>query len=177
MSDLDDVFEDVLDQDDWDELEAAEEETDAYIAAMVHFFAQTDRDTADVEGCWNWTAAITSTTGYGRAWFRTGFEDSHRIAWTLTNGPIPHDREVCHHCDNRRCINPKHLFLGTHSENMRDARNKGRIAGQKLQRGDIPVIRAAVAGGESRVAVAARYGVSRKTVDSLIRGDSWADVP
>lgn len=51
---------------------------------------------------------------------------AHRVAWTSANGPIPEGMNVCHHCDNRKCCEPGHLFVGTQSDNIRDAVAKGR---------------------------------------------------
>lgn len=73
------------------------------------------------EGCWLWTAGRIGN-GYGI--FRRKLV--HRVSWTLTNGPIPEGMFVCHHCDTPLCVNPAHLFLGTHQDNMRDMRQKGR---------------------------------------------------
>jgi hypothetical protein len=80
--------------------------------------------------CWLWTASLT-TVGYGK--FAIGkdgrraiLQDAHRVAWTLTNGEIPDGQWVLHRCDNRRCVRPDHLFLGTATDNNVDMASKGR---------------------------------------------------
>ena len=89
-----------------------------------------------MSGCHLWTAALDQR-GYGRFGFRPHGEANYRavvssrVAWELYVGPVPKGLEVCHHCDIPACVNPEHLFLGTHKENMEDRDRKGRaIAGQ-----------------------------------------------
>lgn len=75
--------------------------------------------------CWEYTGAITST-GYGQSWMNGKVMTAHRAMWTLTFGPIPEKMFVCHKCDNRKCCNPEHLFLGTQKDNIQDMFKKGR---------------------------------------------------
>jgi HNH endonuclease/Ribbon-helix-helix protein, copG family len=79
-------------------------------------------------GCHVWSGAQNGW-GYGR--LRRGarsarHSSAHRVAWELKNGPVPDGLFVLHRCDNRACVNPDHLWLGTHSDNMRDMIAKGR---------------------------------------------------
>lgn len=76
-------------------------------------------------GCWRWLAK-TDRDGYGRFWVLPKTVRSHRFAWELENGPIPHGLAICHRCDNPTCVRPDHLFLGTNLDNVRDCVRKGR---------------------------------------------------
>lgn len=78
-----------------------------------------------LNACWEWQGGKTSD-GYGASAIRNKSALAHRVAWELANGPIPAGMEVCHRCDNPPCVNPAHLFLGSHADNIRDMFAKGR---------------------------------------------------
>lgn len=134
--------------------------------------------------CWEWRGHIEAN-GYGKFyWSRArGVLWAHRASWELLFGPIPNGMDVCHTCDNRRCIRPGHLFIGTRADNMADAAAKGRTTigernpSAKLTSADVLAIRAEYEAGDVFMReIAARYGVSSSAVRGIIHRRRWAHV-
>lgn len=124
-------------------------------------FIQANCDIDPVTGCWNWKRAIDSG-GYGVVRIRNGSSAAivHRIVWELWNSKIIGRLCVCHTCDNRRCCNPDHLFLGTQKENVVDSVRKGRKP-HKLTREQAASIK--INNGTLQD-IADQYGVGQTTV-------------
>lgn len=96
------------------------------------FWAKVDKS-GGPEACWLWTGCL-SGFGYGSFAMDHVKYNAHRLAWILVNGPIPkgdgfHGTCVCHRCDNPKCCNPRHLFLGSQNDNLKDMTRKGRHRG------------------------------------------------
>ena len=127
-------------------------------------------------GCWEWTMKLNKA-GYGAM---AGFARqrlTHRIAWELTYGPIPAGLNVLHRCDNRACVRPDHLFLGTHGDNVADMTSKGRQNGgdKKLTPEAVRVIRRRLE-NETQAAIAHDYGVHPTSIGDIARGATWKRV-
>lgn len=132
-------------------------------------------------GCLNWTG-FRNPDGYGEMNISRKTSRAHRVAYECHVGPIPDGLQVCHSCDNRACINPKHLFLGTNADNMADKMVKGRHGYSggargvshphaKLTNADVAAIRAA--SGISQRELAARFGVSQVNICFIRQGRMW----
>ena len=132
-------------------------------------------------GCWEWQACRDSG-GYGRVNVGSRSMKAHRVSFALTFGLFDNDLLVCHDCDNRSCVNPDHLFLGTPAENSADMTSKGRQAkgeangSSKLTEADIPAIMAQRATGATMRAIARDFGVSHAAINLITRGKSWTHV-
>jgi len=89
------------------------------------FWSKVDPLYAD-KSCWNWIG-VTDKNGYGQIRLNGRLTQAHRFSWELWRWIIPHGICVLHKCDNPSCVRPGHLFLGTKSDNTRDAISKGRF--------------------------------------------------
>ena len=143
--------------------------------------------------CWEWTGAAKGRNGYGSFGWNDKIVMPHRLSYVLHH-PITIDlldghREiyVCHKCDNRLCVNPSHLFLGTHTDNMKDMIAKGRgwqpkLTGEKhgmvkLTEDDVREIRTRFAnGGLSHQVLGDEYGVSRGQILRIVRRLNWKHI-
>lgn len=128
-------------------------------------------------GCWLWSGARFKA-GYGSFGIAgRGTQYAHRVAWELARGPIPPGVEVCHRCDVRACVNVEHLFLGTHRDNVRDAKAKGRHA-HGGRHGNAKLtdeqVREALNSTETQAELAARFGVTRQAISDIRRGSRWS---
>lgn len=152
-------------------------------ATIERFWSKVDKS-GGPDACWPWTAG-RYPKGYGSFYMRGRDHQSSRVAWVLLNGD-PGDLFVCHECDNPPCCNPAHLFLGSNSDNIVDAVQKGRhyswfaenrgaVRGEKhpaakLTAADAEAIRADVRPTRE---LAAEYGVNGSTIRRIRAGTAW----
>lgn len=147
-----------------------------------------------MSGCWLWTGDVCRGTGYGRiSSINSGRREiirAHRLSYELHVGPIPAGMMVCHRCDNRACVNPQHLFVGSALDNVRDMDAKHRrrtvvpvrahpkgsqVATAKLSESDVLDIRRRLPCPYP--VLAAEYGVDRSVISKIATGRAWRHCP
>jgi hypothetical protein len=133
-----------------------------------------------LSGCWLWHAHVDAQ-GYGSFLLRPGVHavGAHRVALSTAVGPIPAGMFVCHRCDNRACVNPDHLFLGTVSDNHADMVAKQRHAhGERQNKAKLTarLVREIRTSSEPLQSLADRLGVSISAVSLVRRGRTWRHV-
>jgi hypothetical protein len=147
------------------------------------FWRKVDR--TRVDGCWPWNGAVFRLRGAPRGQARingTLFYAS-RVAYFVATGVDPGERLVCHTCDNPLCVNPNHLFLGSHNDNIADMVRKGRGSGP-FGRGEASnshkltdeMVRAIRRACGTRREIAERFGVSQPTVSGVVNRVRWSHV-
>lgn len=139
-----------------------------------------------ITGCWEWVGA-RNLNGYGQVMLRGKRYGAHRAMWISLNGPIPEKLVIRHKCDNRCCINPHHLDIGTYQDNTNDAIERGRLNSKfpphacklvrkvKFTPEQIREIRLTV--GQPLKEVAARYDTSMSYISEIRRGKKKTLVP
>jgi hypothetical protein len=137
------------------------------------------------DGCWNWTASVHHS-GYGQFNVDGRPELAHRVSYGIYCGAIPGGQQVLHRCDNRRCVRPDHLFLGTHTDNMRDMAAKDRGDPRPGEESNFAKLtEAAVADIRARYKrenhsksnareLAHEYGVTKRCIVQVVAGETWA---
>ena len=124
------------------------------------------------DSCWNWTAN-KSKGGYGKFKLKNGKQElAHRMSYKLYVGDIPkgeniHDTCILHKCDNRSCVNPDHLFLGTQKDNQMDMAYKGRQRIQKIEGNDVSLILQAIRDGFKTRIIAFYFDVHVNAINQI----------
>ena len=136
------------------------------------------------EECWEWSGA--KSQGYGQIWYKGKQVGAHRLSWILHHGEPKSNRAyVLHACDTPSCVNPKHLYLGTHLDNMRDMRDRGRSGkcqgddhgSAKVTRQQVHVIRQMwkPRAPENRI-MAKTLGITSTQLANIANRRSWAHI-
>lgn len=141
----------------------------------------------DSDACWEWQGSRTAK-GYGCTSYHNKSLRAHRVSYEINIGHIPDGFDVCHHCDNPPCVRPLHLFVGTRSDNMLDARDKGRLrpfnprfygtanGRAKLTLAFVQIIRQRFASGTtSMAALAKEFDVHWCTIRDVVRYKTWVN--
>lgn len=150
---------------------------------MDKFWSNVDKRSSDE--CWEW-ASGTLQNGYGKLSHEGQSKLAHRFSWEMVNGPIPARLCVLHRCDNRICVNPRHLFLGTHADNTADMMAKGREnfshrgesnGRAKLSEDEVLSIRRQHREGRKLREIAEDFHTPLVTIQHITNRYSWKHLP
>lgn len=138
----------------------------------------------DLFECWTWNGSTTGKSGYGQMKWDGRLQVASRVAWRIAHGVIPKDLFVLHKCDNRLCVNPNHLFLGTTQDNADDMKAKGRSPvnlgeinpSAKLKESQVIEIRNRYKRGERQFALGKEYGVTRQAIWRVVHNVNWRNI-
>ena len=144
------------------------------------FWSKVDKSSGP-DGCWVWNGK-PNADGYGIFYLNNSSCMAHRFSWELLHGKVPRGFEVCHSCDNPPCVNPQHLWLGTHLENVHDRDIKGRQASHKgnkngravLNEDGVRKIKKLRADGIQYKEIAKMMSVSEGCVNHILNGRHWS---
>lgn len=158
-------------------------ETASYEEQIQRMKDALEKDIIKTDGCWKWIGN-KYPNGYGKVRCQPfGMRPSaHRASWIVYKGPIPDNMLVCHHCDNRLCVAPHHLFLGTTSDNLRDMHEKNRgmkgdnHCNAKLSVNKVKEIKKLLKEKVSHNNIAQIYKVSSSLITSINTGKVWKHV-
>lgn len=152
-----------------------------YKRILKPFKLRFEKKIGNKDNCWEWIGNI-SLLGYGHFFMNGKLEQAHRAAWKIYKGKIPKGICVCHTCDNPSCVNPKHLWLGTQTENIRDMMKKGRgmkadsakNGGAKLNWNQVEKIRKLYKTGDYFYKeLANMFGVCESQIKRIMNNWSW----
>jgi len=126
----------------------------------------------NIKECWIWNGALNKK-GYGKVCFKENKTAiASRVSYEIFKGPIEVGLYICHMCDNPRCVNPDHLWVGTHVENMTDMRKKGRQS-SKLKSCDVCEIRKLWEDGYSQCKIMEKFHIASPSVSNIISRRNW----
>ncbi len=144
---------------------------------IQRFWSKVDK--AEGDSCWEWLACKLNN-GYGGFRLNGKLVRAHRLAWSLHyRRKIPESMWVLHYCDNPGCVNPRHLFLGTHLDNVRDAVEKGRMnQGEDNGRSKLTepqaILIKEIYPAATQSLLAKMYGVDRSQISKIVNGERWS---
>lgn len=129
------------------------------------------------EKCWEIVSHKPDHSGYVILCHDYSRDLAHRISYAVFKGTIPSGMCVCHHCDNRKCVNPDHLFLGTHQDNTQDMISKKGRFGAKLTADKVREIRQIYRSNNISIRQLGRdYGVSPTCIREVVYNISWREI-